>query len=274
MNLEIIHAGKYSRPETLVQKNLFCHIGLCLGGLDYMSFPIPNNNTLLTLTGADVPYLSLIPPDNQIDFRFNQRRENWVIQCRVPELQQIPFETVSILDFHGITLRLPFTIPITIDKASEYRKTFMRIQSLWQDGTPSGRLTAELLTIGIIGMLAMENANDKKPEERHPAAKLRRLIDADLAFSKTLDELSHEAGNSAAYLRRCFREVYQLEPGEYRARRRLDRIITLIAQSDLRLKEIADAVGMRHVTHLHAFVRERCGVTPGKLMKQHRGTML
>ena len=33
-------------------------------------------------------------------------------------------------------------------------------------------------------------------------------------------------------------------------------------------QEIAEEVGMRHVTHLHAFVRERCGVTPGELQKQ------
>ena len=47
----------------------------------------------------------------------------------------------------------------------------------------------------------------------------------------------------------------------------------LIDRNELGLKEIAAEVGMRNVTHLHAFVRDRCGVTPGELQKQ-RGKLL
>ena len=47
--------------------------------------------------------------------------------------------------------------------------------------------------------------------------------------------------------------------------------VELIDQNELSLKEIADAVGMRNVTHLYAFVRERCQVTPGELQKQRGG---
>ena len=33
----------------------------------------------------------------------------------------------------------------------------------------------------------------------------------------------------------------------------------------LNMKEIADASGMRNVTHLHKFIRQKCGMTPKQL---------
>ena len=44
----------------------------------------------LQLRAADLPYLSLIPVGTTLDFRFNRRRENWVIQCRLPGLRPDP----------------------------------------------------------------------------------------------------------------------------------------------------------------------------------------
>ena len=143
------------------------------------------------------------------------------------------------------------------------RERFALVVSLWQSGTPANRIAAEWMTVGICGeMFAEEEPPDR--EGTTPAARLRLAIDADRGFRKTLAELSREAGASAGFLRKCFRRAYQLEPAEYR----LGRIMELIDRNELSLKEIAEEVGMRHVTHLHAFVRERCGVTPGELQKQ------
>lgn len=41
MQLEIVHPGRYTAPETFVQTTLFVHVGLCLGGLDYMNIAPP-----------------------------------------------------------------------------------------------------------------------------------------------------------------------------------------------------------------------------------------
>lgn len=97
------------------------------------------------------------------------------------------------------------------------------------------------------------------------------MIDRDSCFRKTLAELSREAQCSAGHIRKLFVKQYLIEPGEYRARLRLRRIMHYIEQTDLSLKEIADQVGMKHVTHLHLFLRERCGTTPRMLLKQYRG---
>ena len=267
MQLEIVHPGRYTAPETFVQTTLFVHVGLCLGGLDYMNIAPPGGGEQLKLTGAAAPFLTMIPPGAHVDFRFGRKRENWVIQCRMPELIPVAGACRQQLEQDGSLLCFPYMRRIKAGHALPLRERFALVVSLWQSGTPANRIAAEWMTVGICGeMFAEEEPPDQ--EGTTPAARLRLAIDADRGFRKTLAELSREAGASAGFLRKCFRRAYQLEPAEYRARRRLSRIMELIDRNELSLKEIAEEVGMRHVTHLHAFVRERCGVTPGELQKQ------
>ena len=72
------------------------------------------------------------------------------------------------------------------------------------------------------------------------------------------------------HLRKLFRKYYQTHPVEYRARLRLKRIQELMLDPRLSLKEIADAVGMNHVTHLNLFIRKRCGLTPVQMRRSLR----
>ena len=136
-------------------------------------------------------------------------------------------------------------------------------------GTPADRLAAEWMTAGILGEI-MADKPARADEPATPAARFRALIDADAGFGKTLAELCRDAGVGPGHQRKCFEETYRIAPAEYRARRRLARILELIGQNSLGFKEIAEEVGMRNVTHLHAFIRERCGVTPGELRKTRR----
>jgi methylphosphotriester-DNA--protein-cysteine methyltransferase len=41
----------------------------------------------------------------------------------------------------------------------------------------------------------------------------------------------------------------------------------MLAQSKYAVKEIADAAGMKNVTHLYAFLQKECGQTPGALRR-------
>ncbi|MBS1371763.1 MAG: helix-turn-helix transcriptional regulator [Lentisphaeria bacterium] len=267
MKLKIVHSGLYSRPETYVQELVFTHIGLVVGGLDYMNIRTPDGGGTLRLEPAGLPCLSFIPTGATIDFRFNRKRENWVIQCRIPELRAIPHECSSVLEYDGSELCVPYVRPLTVEQAFAFRERFSRIGELHRSGTPANTAAAEWMAAGITGeMLAAPP--DGRQHAPSPAARLRGLIDADTGFRQTLGELSRDAGASAGHLRRLFREEFRIDPGEYRARRRLGRIMELIDRNDRSLKEIAEEVGMRHVTHLHAFVRERCGATPGELQKQ------
>ena len=69
------------------------------------------------------------------------------------------------------------------------------------------------------------------------------------------------------HLRRLFLKHYRTTPAEYRARLRFAKIRQLLGKSDLSFKEIADSVGMKHVTHLYLFLKKQCGKTPAELRK-------
>ena len=268
MKIEIVHCGLYNRPETYVQELIFTHIGLVIGGLDYMNIHAQTAGEPFHLATSEPPFLALLPAGMTIDFRFNRRRENWVIQCRTPELRPDPRLHCSRLKTdENSELLIPMIRPVTMEQAFAFRERFSRIGELHRAGTPADAAAAEWTAIGILGELLSEETSgrDRPPS---PAARLRALIDADRRFRRTIGELSREAGATPGHLRRLFLEEFQISPGEYRARRRLGRIMELIDGNELGLKEIAEEVGMRNVTHLHAFVRERCGVTPGELQKQ------
>ena len=90
MKIEIVHCGLYNRPETYVQELVFTHVGLVIGGLDYMNIHAQTAGEPFHLATSEPPFLALLPAGMTIDFRFNRRRENWVIQCRTPELRPDP----------------------------------------------------------------------------------------------------------------------------------------------------------------------------------------
>ena len=268
MKLEIVHCGPYHRPETYVQELIFAHLGLVIGGLDYMKIRMPGSVGEFPVSTADLPFLSLMPAGLTIDFRFNRRRENWVIQCRMPELMPEPRSGGSLLQWHnGGELPIPLIRPVSMTEAFALRERFSRIGELHRSGTPADCAAAESMAIGIAGEFLAGNGVGEN-HAPSPAARVRALIDVDQQFRKTLAELSREAGVSPGHMRRLFQEEFRIAPGEYRARRRLGRIMELIDLNEHSLKEIAEEAGMRNVTHLHAFVRERCGVTPGELQKQ------
>lgn len=265
MRLGIEHVGQYTRPETYVQETRRCHLGLSLSGLDYMRFFVPGREEPLELTGSALPCLTLLPPGVRIEFRFGRRRENWVIQFQLPELELEPGEFRGRFREGGMSLPVPLLHP----GGGELRERFRRISELWMSGTPADRLAAEWMTVGILGEIMAEKPAPAG-ESATPAARFRALIDGDAGFRKTLAELSRDAGAGPGHLRKCFEETYRIAPAEYRARRRLARVLELIEENGLGFKEIAEEVGMRNVTHLHAFIREHCGTTPGNLRKSRR----
>ena len=61
---------------------------------------------------------------------------------------------------------------------------------------------------------------------------------------------------------------YNIDPREYRLRRRLEKIMHLLSENRMSTKEIADEVGMKNVTHLHAFIRQRCDMTLSQLIRK------
>lgn len=270
MEFKLYHADVYRRPEKFCQ-TLSCHfLGLNVSGLIYSRLTFGANQVpIRTTEHPRNPVLALTPAGSQNDFCYGAKRENWVIQCNIPALRYRAGDAFTTLEENGRKFMMPLFREISHEKMLELRKVFSEIRSLFKSQLPENIFRAELLSAALLSELMAE-----KPEQKIPdtAERFKEKIDGDPAFRKDLRELCAEIGYSPEHARKCFTERYLVEPGEYRARLRLQLIMEKLSHTDMTLKEIADAVGMKHVSHLHIFLKKRCQMTPKQLLRQCRGT--
>ena len=269
MEFNVTYLCHLTYPERLVQTTHTEFLLLCLSGLDYMRFTPPGGGQQLAFDAAQLPFLALLPRGTVIDFSFNERRENLVAIGNVQGIQTVPGHCMVQFSMEHGLLQFPFARSLPPQKARHLREAFLRIGELRATGLPANAAAADCLATGICAeWMAQPNA---RPMDDSPAERLRQAIQTDMSFQRPMRDIYREAGASAPVLRRAFQNAYQIAPEEFRLRMKMDRILDLIDQNNLALKEIAAAVGMRNVTHLHAFVRQRCGMSPGTLQRQRQG---
>ncbi len=223
-------------------------------------------------TGPETgPYLSLGYPGMTTDFEYGDDRENWVVMMDCPELQYDPEgHCLFLAEEDGRIIRpLPDRVFVSSMEVPLLRRTFSEITSAYRSALPQELLRANFLLASLFPAFLKTEFSD----ENGPAESLRRLIDEDAKWEYPLSELCRRSGYSRDYLRRAFRIRYGITPGEYRSRRRLHLILHLIAYSSMSLKEIAYEVGMRHVTHLNAFLMHSCGKTPSEICRSYRRSL-
>ena len=267
MQFSILDVGHYTKLETLRQQSRAWHLGLTVSGLDYIRYFTPAG-VLAGEYRSGQPALTLLPPGASADFQFNRKRENWVIKGIMEGVSAAPGSPGLRVAYDGVALPLAYCRKIGPERALDICDRFVRIQELWLLQTPSAQLAAELCCCAVLAEFFSDCVTSS---EEQPVERFRHAIDEDVSFRKSLAHLSREAGGSPGHLRKAFLEKYKITPGEYRARRRLSRILALLDAENMSFKEIAAEVGMRHVTHLNCFLRERCRATPTMLQRQNRG---
>ncbi len=270
MEFILYHADVYRRPEKYCQ-TLRCHfLGLNVSGLIYSRMTYGAEHVpILNEERPKNPLLTLSPAGSRKDFCYGVKRENWVIQCGIPALSYHAGDLFTTLREGGRNFRLPLCREISHEKMLELRKVFSEVRTLSKSQLPENIFRAELLSAALLSELMAEKPVLKLPDT---GERFKAKIDADRAFQKDLGELCAEIGYSPEHARKCFAERYLVDPGEYRARLRLQLVMEKLSHTDLTLKEIADAVGMKHVSHLHIFLKKRCQLTPKQLLRQCRGS--
>ena len=175
-----------------------------------------------------------------------------------------------LLRHHGTDLTLQRQLKLTQEQTFHFRSIYERIIGLMQSQLPGNIFAAEQLTAGIVAELAANETARNLPEHYQPdlADRLKQALDADREIGVTLQEHCRKLGYSPEYARRCFNRKFNIDPQEYRLRLRLEYIFRLMNMRSYSMKEIADLAGMKNVTHLHSFIRKRCGMTPRELAKK------
>jgi AraC-like DNA-binding protein len=267
--LNITHADVYTKAEVHSQTAL-CHwLGLVVSGTEYAQVWRPDGRLLCDFDASVGPHLLLRLPGMATRFKFSAHRENWIIQFELPELTYDAESGNALWQSDGNRFELPFHRMLKPGEVAALQREMSEIRQLYWSKLPRGQLAAALKTAGVLARFLEPPGGGAVAADR--VARFRALIDDDVAFRSSLQELAARAGGNVDSLRRSFRQRYQLDPGEYRTRHRVQRIMAAVAHTELSIKEIADQVGMAHVTHLHRLIRTRCGVTPRELIQQYRG---
>lgn len=270
MNIELFYAGEYTKPEKLIQHLRHYMLYLAVGGFDYMYLYDSNNHQELNLQGTAVekmPFLALIPPGITIRFSANEKRENWALLFLETSSELSPEKFPCTYMNHQL---IPF-LSVTQNQLFHLRKEFSEVIENFNSGSPAALEKAKLQMHGILAYLLPDPEN--QVDHNANAEALKKAIDADESFQYSLDELCRRsAPYSTLYMRKLFQAEYGMLPGEYRDKKRLNRILDLFAQTNKSLKMIADEVGMKHLPHLYAFLKRHRNLTPKQLMQQFRGS--
>lgn len=214
------------------------------------------------------PYLAILPRGIRVAFAYTEQREQWAIMLDVPGLGAgSQSGTVELLEKRGGgRVVLPMFTPIVKEHISGWDGEFLRMREAFSNPCPANRLRVQT-GIGNVIRYVIDQHPDIYPT---PAAKLRWLIDEDRQASRGLEELSRQCGYSASRLRVLFEREYGLSPVAYRNKRRLHTAADLLCNSDLRIKEISERIGCRHVSHFCALFREAYSMTPTRYQRQFR----
>ena len=100
-----------------------------------------------------------------------------------------------------------------------------------------------------------------------PPRVLRRVdeyIYVHLGKTISLNTLADVAGLSPSHFSRMFRQSKGVSPGDYLARRRVERTKELLASTDLSVAEIALAVGFSDQSHCSRSFRKLTGICPSE----------
>lgn len=267
MNIQIIQCLAYREKERFVQKSNFILLCLIVSGVEYMNILAPDGSPAGSAGNLS---MVLIPPEFQLDFAFNAKRENYTAVFCLDALNWNPVSRKIELRKKDQKIELEPVVSVPFERMKQLKDQFERLSVQCQSAIPADNVIAELLLAGVLAEYAEIFRRDSGQDVPELVGHLKNAIDADTGFRFSMKEIMADFPFTEYHLRKLFRKYYQTHPEEYRSRLRLKRIQELMLDPGLSLKEIADAVGMKHITHLNLFIRKRCGLTPKQLRENLR----
>ena len=262
---KILNVGVYRHAQKSSQTVQAVHLGLSIRGLVRNCVYYPDGSFCSSFDAEkneQTPHLSISTRGFSSSFEYDSTRENWVIILMFPALVFHPEDHRIYWHYNGKELPIPRKIPLTEVECSSFRQTFSTLQQLHQSALPQNVLEAELMVLQILQRFL------HSPDDTGDRVELfRRRLAGDIQWEHSISEHCRLLGVNRDQLRQDFTERYKISPGEYRIQMRLRKILSLLAYSDLSLKEIAFETGMKNQSHLSSFVRERCGKSPSQLKR-------
>ena len=168
-------------------------------------------------------------------------------------------------------------LPLFSAREPQIERIGMAMFSEMESGGLGGELYAEslanVLALHLLRHHSSLGRSSRRKTERGGSFSERgfeRAIDYindNLARKVTLTEIAEVAHVSPYHFARLFKSTAGLSPHQYVIQRRVERAKTLLADGDLTIAEVAQAVGFANQSHLAFHVRRLLGVSPKALQR-------
>ncbi len=213
------------------------------------------------------PFLSLVPAGVRLRDRWIGQRRNWAALLETRDIRAPNSAEGVEVRSHKEWVRIPWCIPVEPALVATMEMAWERIRELHREGLPASRLQARVRTVNML-VRFLEHAGPRLVAG--PAARLKLLMDDDVALTRGLESLSRQCGYSPDHIRILFRQAYGMNPQHYRNRKRMSRAMDLVATSTQTIKEIGALTGFRHMSHFTALFSKEFGMTPRDACRKFR----
>ena len=257
LNFSIHNAGVYRHAQTAQWTAPLPTLSLYVQGLKW-------RRDATGLHKSFVPALLLRPAGELTEYCYGNNRENWVILLKTDKIMAAEAPEMVSLRMGESLITAPRITPLPPPGVAFYQSLFSQITEDIRDPSPLAQLTA----CGKV-MTAISHILDhhRGSQVRSLAGQLKRLIDEDEAWLRSIEAMSRECGFSVDHMRLQFEREFGLNPHAYRHRRRLQIAMQLLENTLLPIKDIAARLGFRHMSHLCMAYRKAFGVSPGASRK-------
>ena len=241
-------------------------ISLQVSGIEFHQVTMPGGAEL-RLPKRACPSFLVGMPGTEVRFTATKGRENWVIAFESDDMRYSELMGALEIRDQGGWVPLPAISTLAAERVAGWQVELQLMREMLLEPLPRNLLRARLGFVNILRNIVDRQAGGLA---RSPAAKLKRLIDEDVRFERRLSELGRKCRYSRDHLRVLFQKEYGITPSAYRNQVRMAKVMELIANSELSVKEIAYQTGFAHAPHLCGVFRRELGISPGEGIRRFR----
>lgn len=154
--------------------------------------------------------------------------------------------------------------PVIRSTPPEWQATLLDFATRDRAVAEGPRMQEVLEFAGILSLLLSFRSNDSN----RWLEKVTGFIGRDFRRALSVEDMASEVGMSTESFRRRFVREAGLSPAAYRMERKMEAAISLVKQSQIPLKQIAEILGFADEFHFSRRFRARFGIPPGQCRQQ------
>jgi len=255
--MKVFPAGDYRHPPTGTVQ-----LRVIRGGSSYAEIDLGSGLRRVFTRPGDL-LLSL--PDRATHFRIEEQRELTLITVEPRLASRLLTAAGGSLEELAILTDRPMRDPLLAELCRRF------------ESDPPVNDTVREWTVGLIfaNLLRLGHAHLRRQRSTvlltsQQFDRALAAIDTEFEGPLSIDRLAGLAGMPRRAFTAAFRGATGLPVHQFILRRRVDRAVELLEESDLPLAEIASLSGFTHQAHMNRVVTRLKGLSPGRLRSRRR----